>query len=294
MAKLDEKNVASVKKTVSVAGPTGGILAQMSKLTPTGIVREGGQSNEPYAPMVLTAAGRRDYLKQQAAKGKPAAAVKGQGGQTMGGKATAAKGKGGTTMGQKAAVAKGQGGPVVQAIKNKLTGKPANAASAPAEKQEQLKLSTFNLPTVVRVGNQGYDPNEVFGVAKKIEQTYGRDSEEFKQFAAGVGLAPTANKGWGFPGIDVRKPDLRKDTKSYVDTAQKEYGISTNPMYAKQNYRGFGGQNKNQDPNSVGRMIKYAADMLEEFGAKPGKRLLSQDEKGYQKGVWGGISGYYE
>jgi len=289
MAKLNEKKVAAVKK-LAQGGPGQKIKEKADRVTQGLQGYFSGRENAIKGAFGPTASGVASNvvsgMKQKATT------AQGKGGQTMGGKATTAKGKGGPTMGQKAAVAQGKGGPIVQAIKEKLTGKPTDT-SAPAEKQEPLKLSTFNLPTVVRVGNQGYDPSEVFGVAKKIEQTYGRDSEQFKQFAAGVGLAPTS-KGWGFPGIDVRKPDLRKDTKSYVDTAQKEYGISTNPMYAKQTYSLFGGKIKNQDPYTVGKMIKYAADMLEEFGAKSGKRLLSQDEKGYEKNAWGGIKGYYE
>lgn len=281
MARIDEKNVASVKKTVSVAAPTGGIkLSAYDKAAGAKFVKGG------VADRAATAQGRGGTLT------KVSTPVKG--GQTMGGKATAAQGKGGQTMGQKAATAQGKGGPIVQAIKEKLTGKPAAAAAAP-EKEEPLKLSTFNLPTVVRVGNQGYDPKEVFGVAKKIEQTYGRDSQEFRSFATGVGLSPSANGGYGFPGTNFKKPDLRKDTKSYVDTAQKQYGITQNPMQARSNLVGFGGNKASiQDASDVGRFVKFANTMLEEFGAKPGKRILATDPKSVEKESWGGQQRYWD
>ena len=270
--KLDPKKMEVVKKTVTVAAPTGGIkLSAFDKASAQRLVSNAmGTMNNGQAP------------------------AKGKSGQTMGGKATAAQGKGGPTMGQKAAIARGQGGPVAQAIANKLTGKPAASAAAPQEKQEELKLSTFNLPTVVRVLDEGYDPKEVFDVAKKIEQTYGRNSDEFRTFAAGVGLSPSAKGGYGFPGTTYKKPDLRKDTKSYVDTAQLQYGIMREPMQAKYNYAGFGGNKSDiKSYKDVGNFMRYAKSMLEEFGAKPGKRILAKDQKSVEKNSWGGQGQYY-
>ena len=252
MAKLDEKNVASVKKTVSVAAPTGGIkLSAYDKAAGTKFLKGGVADKAAQSAVGTMMAGR-------------AAAVQGKGGQTMGGKATAAKGKGGPTMGQKAAIARGQGGPVVQAIKNKLTGKPAAAASAPAAKKEELKISTYNLPTAFQIGDDEnattYDFEGVMDAIKKTESTYGKSSRQYRALLSALGNQSDIRPS--FTGKDYKKPDLRKDAgKSYVDTAQTVLGAHSFPRF------------KPTAPDYGHTDDQFARALLEQFGVKKVRNL---------------------
>ena len=253
MARLDEKNVASVKKTVSVAAPTGGIkLSAYDKAAGAKFVKGG------VADRAATAQGRGGTLT------KVSTPVKG--GQTMGGKATAAQGKGGPTMGQKAATAQGKGGPIVQAIANKLTGKPTTAAPA---KTEKLKVSTFELPTVFEITGDTYNREDVLDAIQKTKSTYGEKSRMYKGLLSSLGVREQDGKLL-FTGRDYKKPDLRKDAgKSYVDTAQTVLG----------NIPGY----KRMSPSPYGPYANYdevdeytdnkAKNLLKMFNVKPSRNL---------------------
>ena len=250
MARLDEKNVASVKKTVSVAGPTGGILSAYDKAAAAKFVKGGVADKAANAAVGTMMAGR-------------AAAAQGRGGQTTGKKATAAKGTGGNTMGKKAVTAQGGNrGPIVQAIKNKLTGKPA--AAAPAKKQEELKISTYNLPDAFQIGDGDnattYDYEGVMDAIKKTESTYGKTSRQYRALVSALGNQSDVRPS--FTGKDYKKPDLRKDAgKSYVDTAQTVLGAHSFPRF------------KSTAPDYGHTDDQFARALLEQFGVKKVRNL---------------------
>lgn len=255
MAKLDEKNVASVKKTVSVAAPTGPLFSAFDIAQSKKIAQNlGGKKAANEQANALVGINRT-----------AATPAKGKGGQTMGGKATAAKGKGGPTMGQKAAVARGQGGPVAQAIANKLTGKPAAAVAAPAVKKEELKMSTYELPDVFEVAGHTYNFDDVIDAVKKTENTYGKSSRQYRALVSALGNQ--SSERLAFTALDFKKPDLRKDAgKSYVDTAQTVFGAHSFPRF-KETGSDYGHTDD-----------QIAISLLNQFGVK-GARNLSKDER---------------
>jgi hypothetical protein len=258
--KLDPKKMEVVKKTVTVAAPTGGIkLSAYDKAAGTKFLKGGTTDKAAQNAVGTMMAGR-------------AAAVQGQGGQTMGGKATAAQGKGGPTMGQKAAIARGQGGPVAQAIANKLTGKPAASAAAPQEKQEQ---GTYRLPGVVVVNGQNYNTKDIFRAHENLVKTYGKNSYEAKALRAAAGMRIHPEYGIIMGVQQTLKPDMRGNTKSYVDTIQNVSGSD----YANAQRRleeedkepsgSYGGYGEN--------IHKTAAKLLGVLNIKPGARNLKED-----------------
>lgn len=258
MARLDEKNVASVKKTVSVAGPTGGILSAYDKAAAAKFVKGGVADKPANAALGTMMFGR-------------AAAAQGRGGQTTGKKATAAKGTGGNTMGKKAATAQGGNrGPIVQAIANKLTGKPTTAAPA---KQEEGR---FKLPSVVVIDGQNYSTADIFRAHNNLVKTYGKDSYEAKALRSAAGMRNHPEYGT-IIGVQQRlKPDMRGDTKSYVDTIQNVSGsdyanaqrrLEEEDKQTPGAYAGFGGN-----------IQKTAAKLLGVLNIKPGTRNLAEDK----------------
>lgn len=259
MARLDEKNVASVKKTVSVAGPTGGILSAYDKAAAAKFVKGGVADKAANAAVGTMMAGR-------------AAAAQGRGGQTTGKKATAAKGTGGNTMGKKAVTAQGGNrGLIVQAIKNKLTGTPV--ASTPA-KTEELKITTVKLPAVFEVAGNTYNREDVLDAVKKAKSTYGANSNKYKSLLSSLSIREQGGQLL-FSGREFKKPDLRKDAgKSYVDTAQTVLGNIPNTKRMSPSPYGALASLEDSDRYSD----RETVDLLKQFGVRP-DRNLGKDPK---------------
>ena len=217
MARIDEKNLASVKKTVSTAGPTGGILSAFDIAQSKKLVQNVG--------------------------GKKAANA--QGNALIGINKTAAtqgKGKGGT-----------------------LTKVSTTVKGTPAAKKEELKMSTYQLPDVVNVGGFTYNAEQAFDALKKVENTYGIDSEEYKSLSHSLG----AEGGKRKYGMQFKKPDLRKDAgKSYTDTVQNSY-------------QGSNLRNPTTKPYILYE-DKKSLELLNKLGVK-GERSLSKDSEAVQR-----------
>lgn len=236
MARLDEKNVASVKKTVSTAGPTGGILSAFDIAQSKKLVQNVGGKKAADAQV-----GALMGINKTAA-----APAKGKGGKLT---KVSTPVKAGATL--KNALKRGDQSSATQVMKEKLTGKPAAAA-----KQEELKMSTYQLPSAVQIGPHSYNYEQTMDALKKTRQTYGEGSDEYKALADAVGyISEKANYGMMY-----KKPDLRKDAgKSYVDTAQAVY------------------QNVRDRIPTLGRNENIAVRLLNQFGVK-GARSLAKDK----------------
>jgi hypothetical protein len=244
MARLDEKNVASVKKTVSVAAPTGPLFSQFQQNQGRQLLRNAMVPNETI----------------EAAVGNKPAAVKGKGGKLT---------KISTPV---------KGVANVQAIKNKLTGKPTTPA-----KSEEFKMGTYNLPEVVRIGGYSVEVKDVKQALKKILSTYGESSKEFKNFMSSTGA--NLSKDYeilSFTGSDTyKKPDLRKDPKSYVDTAQVSHNQST--LFDRRNPSPYLNREYKQDANI--KSDDETVTLLNKLGYDVFKRNLKFDKEstGYKK-----------
>jgi hypothetical protein len=264
MAKLqlDPKKIAAVKQVA--AGTIGEKLAEKAQQL------KGGVNLSAYDK----AAGKKLLTNLTTDKAAAAAA-----GSPMGAKAVAAQGRGGQTMGQKAVIARGKVGPVVKAIESKLTGKPATAS--PAAKEEELKMGRYQLPSVIKIGSDIYDFKDIENAAKKVAQTYGKDSEEYKYFATGIGKSSTGNYGIE----EYRKPDMRGDSKSYVDTIQYQGGLVNDPYLLQERYEKLGG--KYMLNNTAGRPVenvyRVTKKLLDELGVKPGSRSLAADKNAVKR-----------
>lgn len=267
MAKLNEKKVAAVKK-LAQGGPGQKIKEKADRVT---------QGIQGYF------SGRENAIK--GAFGPTASGVASNVVSGMRQKATTAQGKGGQTMGQKANKAQGaKGRPVVQAIANKLTGTSATTSApvAPATKQETLKISTVELPTVFEIDNykfnRRYDKDSVLDALAKVGSTYGKKSKEFMSIVSAIGAKIDSNGNiTGYTGKTYKKPDLRKDAgKSYVDTAQTVLG---NPSLSTRNTPSV---ERDRDVSSgIDQDLindDKAIRLLEKFGAKSA-RSLSQDKE---------------
>ena len=249
---LDPKKMEVVKKTVSVAAPTGGVkLSAFDKAAAQKLVSNAmGTIRNGTTP------------------------TKGNGKKTMGEKATAVQGTGGNTMGKKAITAQGGNrGPIVQAIKNKLTGTSTTTA-APAAKTEELKISTFKLPAVFEVAGNTYNREDVLDAVKKAKSTYGENSNKYKSLLSSLGVREQGGQLL-FSGRQFKKPDLRKDAgKSYVDTAQTVLGnIPNTERMSPSPYARLASLE-----NSNAYSDRETVDLLKQFGVRP-DRNLGKDPK---------------
>ena len=241
---VDPKKMAVVKKTVNVAAPTGG--ERLAKLI---------------ADSKKLADGREVKVVKKISPGMPGSKKPAQMGEVV---ITASPIK-------KA--------PVAKAIANKLTGKPAaSAPAAPAAqpKKEESSYGRYELPSVVSIGNEVYDLDDLKEVQKRIAQTYGRGSDEYRMFSAGVGFNP---KGETY-GKYVFKPDMRGDKKSYVDTVQFEAGTKPGGFVLQDRYEELGGQGELADRQGNTRQAvveSMVRGLLRKFNVKPGSRALSND-----------------
>jgi hypothetical protein len=169
---------------------------------------------------------------------------------SMRSKATTAQGKGGQTMGQKATTAQGK---TAQVGGQKMGGK------------EELQMGTYALPDVVNVAGMTFNADQAYDALKKVERTYGIDSDEYKSLSYSIG----AEGGKRKYGITYKKPDLRKDAgKSYTDTIQ--YSFQGSP-----------------DRNPAASRFVLAEDqksleLLNKLGVK-GQRTLAKDKEAVQR-----------
>jgi hypothetical protein len=214
MAKMqvDPEKMAVVKKTVSVAAPTGGVSAKVMQ-----------QSK-------ALADGREVKVVKTTSPGFP-------------GNSQPAK------MGEVA-----------------ITGQAVN---------KEPEFSTFKMNQIYKVGGKGYDAKDLEIAHKKILSTYGEKSDENNAFlsALGIGASPGSYKTF-------MKPDLRKDSKSYVDTAQVEYSGGLPVVnYTERTGQGLGYKTYDGQAMDIKDMFNK---LINQFGIKP-TRALSNDPEARKK-----------
>lgn len=200
MARLDEKNVASVKKTVSVAAPTGGPAM--------------GSLADRIKKSQALADGRQVNVVKKTSPGFP-----GSGQAAMLGEV-------------------------------KIT---ENAA------KKEPEFGTYTLPDVIKVSGYSIDANAYKRALKKAEMTYGAGSRELRI------LRDVAGDNFSMKST-FKKPDMRGNTDSYVDTAQT--------VYNKNKYKERAGYVMNQDSDDFD-----AINLLRTLGEFKGQRNLSNDKK---------------
>jgi hypothetical protein len=137
------------------------------------------------------------------------------------------------------------------------------------------EFSTFKMNTIYKVGGKGYDAKQLELAHKKILSTYGEDSDENNAFlsALGIGASPGSLKTF-------MKPDLRKDSKSYTDTAQVEYSGGLPVVnYTERTGQGLGYKTYDRAQMDIKDMFNK---LINQFGIKE-TRALSNDPEARRK-----------
>lgn len=141
--------------------------------------------------------------------------------------------------------------------------------------KKEPEFDTFKMNTIYKVGGKGYDAKELEIAHKKILSTYGENSDENNAFlsALGIGAAPGSLKTF-------MKPDLRRDSKSYVDTAQVEYSGGLPVVnYTERTGQGLGYKSYDRQQMDIKDIFNK---LINQFGIKP-IRALSNDPEARQK-----------
>lgn len=141
-----------------------------------------------------------------------------------------------------------------------ITADAIKKPTPPAAKKEP-EFGTYNLPDVVTLPGWNIDAAAYKRALKKAEMTYGAGSRELRilRDVAGDNFSDTYKSTF-------KKPDLRGDTNSYVDTAQNVYN------------RGKWEERKGGQPVFSSDDFD-AINLLRTLGELKGQRNLSGDKK---------------
>jgi hypothetical protein len=184
----------------------------------------------------------------------------------------------GQTMGQAGKSAKQGTLPAFEGDKMPMGGqlKEVTITGSPIKKPEELKMGTYQLPAVVRIGGYSVDVKDIKQALKKILSTYGESSKEFKNFMSSTGA--NLSKDYEIlsftQGETYKKPDLRKDSKSYVDTAQTSFNQS--PYIERRNPSPYQGREYRADANV--KSDNETIELLDKLGYDVFKRNLFFDK----------------
>lgn len=208
--KVDPKKMEVVKKTVSVAAPTGG-----------------GRLARLIADSKKLADGREVKVVKKTSPGMPGSGKPAQMGEVV------------------------------------ITASPIKKATTPEATKPDVKkeaeFGTYTLPDVIKISGYNIDANAYKRALKKAEMTYGSGSRELRI------LRDVAGNNFSMKST-FKKPDMRGDTNSYVDTAQT--------VYNKNKYNERAGYVMNQDSDDFD-----AINLLRTLGELKGQRNLSNDKK---------------